>query len=84
MILSDADAVVSHYLSRAGRSDLEARSLSQYGLNGRRRERWVLVQDAHRYFENAGVIEQLRGRSRPWREYSMRGTPVLQVFRLAP
>ena len=84
LILSDADGVVAHYVARSGRKDIEARSLSGHGPDGRRRERWIVVQDAHRYFENSGVIDDLRRGFRPWREYSVRGTPVVQVFRLAP
>ena len=32
--------------------------------------------------ENAALVAQLRQGLRPWREYRLGGTPVLQVFRL--
>lgn len=80
-IVSDAPMVVEQYLARANRPDLEARSLSQDGLP-MRGEQWVLVQDSHIYFENESLVAQLRQRETPWREYRIRGTVVLQVFRI--
>lgn len=79
-IVSDASLAVGYYVERSGRSDLAVRTLSDDGLAGRG-EQWVIVQDAHIYFENQAVVAQLR-RETPWREYHLRGTSVLQVFRL--
>jgi hypothetical protein len=80
-VASDASRVVEAYLRRANRRDLEIRSLSNDGMRGRG-EQYVLVQDGHTYFENAGVIALLRRSSRPWREYRLKGTIVLEVFRV--
>lgn len=79
-IVSDASLVVRYYVERAGRADLAVRTLSEDGLTGHG-EQWVIVQDAHIYFENQQLVTQLR-RETPWREYRLRGTSVLQVFRL--
>jgi len=80
-IVSDATMVVEHYVSQAGRADLELRSLSQHGVR-QRGEQWILVQDSHVYFENATLIDQLRRSQTPWRQYRLGGTPVLQVFKV--
>jgi hypothetical protein len=80
-IVSDAPDVVAYYLGRIGRTDIEARSLSTQGT-APRREQWVLVQNDHIYFENVSFVEHLRQVRRPWREYSVMKTPVLQVFHL--
>lgn len=82
VIVSDASAVVSLYLERSGRVDLQATSLSSDGLPQHARETWVLVQDAHVYFENQSIVDQLRRSAVPWREIRMRGALALQVFRL--
>jgi 4-amino-4-deoxy-L-arabinose transferase-like glycosyltransferase len=79
-VASDATLVVQHYVNQTGRRDLVVSSLSRDGLAGTG-ERWVLVQDAHIYFENQSLIEQVR-MHRPWREYRLGGTVVLQVYRL--
>ena len=73
--------VVDYYLQRSGRRDIAARSLSGEGLPNRG-EQWVLVQDSHRSFENAALVAQLRATAEPWREYRLRGTAVLQVFKV--
>lgn len=78
-IVSDVPRIVQHYLG--GRSDLRVRSLSMDGI-GTSGEQWVLVQPEHVYFENALVIDGLRRQFTPWREYHMKRTTVLQVFRL--
>lgn len=80
-IVSDASLVVGHYLRGRNRPDIEVRSLSSEGT-GRRREQWLLIQDAHVYFENASLIAQVRRSLTPWREYTLRGTPVLQVYQV--
>jgi hypothetical protein len=80
-VVSDAPMAVAYYVARSGRADLEVSSLSGRGL-AHAGEQWVIVQDGHRYFENAAIMDQLRRTARPWREYRLAGTPVLQVFRL--
>jgi hypothetical protein len=80
-VVSDAPMVVEYYLGRTERRDLEVRSLSQDGL-ALRGEQWVLVQDGRIYFENASLVAQVTQAETPWREYRVRGTPVLQVFRI--
>jgi hypothetical protein len=42
----------------------------------------VVVQESHIYFENAGIVAQLRQSLRPWREYRLGGTVVLEVYRI--
>jgi len=81
VIVSDADMVVDYYLQRSARRDIAARSLSRYGVQNRG-EQWVLVQDSRRSFENASLVTQLRATRPPWREYQLRGTTVLQVFKI--
>jgi 4-amino-4-deoxy-L-arabinose transferase-like glycosyltransferase len=78
-IVSDAPLVVEHYLSQLARPDLSVQTLSLDGLHGRA-EAWVLVQESHIYFENAGIVAQLRQSRRPWREYRLDGTVVLEVY----
>jgi hypothetical protein len=80
-VISDATGVVSHYLARAGRRDLRVTSLSQSGLGGRG-DRWVIVQDAHIYFENSKPVAQIRSDHTAWREYRLRDTLVLQLYHL--
>jgi 4-amino-4-deoxy-L-arabinose transferase-like glycosyltransferase len=81
VIVSDANMVVDYYLQRANRRDIVSRSLSGDGLlpHG---DQWVLVQDNHLSFENAGVVAQLRAQRQPWREYRLHGRLALQVFRV--
>ncbi len=81
MLVSEASGVVSEYVARAHRPDLQARTLSAQGLPVRAPETWVFVQDGRIYFENAPVIEQLRARLRPWREIHIAGAVAVQVFR---
>ncbi len=83
VIVSDAPAVVTYYLNAAGRTDLEARSLSGEGIPNRRRASWVIVQDDHATFENHDVVEQLRRQSVPWRELRAGDALTAQVFRLS-
>jgi 4-amino-4-deoxy-L-arabinose transferase-like glycosyltransferase len=81
VIVSDAENVVDYYVRRQPCGHLESRSLSGEGLltHG---EQWVLVQDNHLSFENAALVAELRAQRHPWREYRLRGSPVLQVFRV--
>lgn len=79
-IVSDASIAVEYYVTRSGRHDLEVRELSRHGIRGHGEE-WILAQDSHIYLENASLVTALRRRERPWREYRIRGTTVLQVFR---
>ena len=81
-IVSDASAVVAYYLQRDGRPDIAARSLSADGAVAGAGETWVIVQDEHTTFENTLLIEQLRSREQPWKEYRMDGLVAAQVFRL--
>jgi hypothetical protein len=81
-IVSDAPAVVAYYLNAAGRTDLEARSLSGEGIPNSRRASWVIVQDDHATFENHDVVEQLRRQSVPWREFRAGDALTAQVFRI--
>jgi 4-amino-4-deoxy-L-arabinose transferase-like glycosyltransferase len=80
VIASDASAVVSYYLAASGRTDLVSQSLSAEGLPAGPVERWVLVQDAHIYFENQAIVEQLRASVTPWRELRMRDALAVQIF----
>jgi hypothetical protein len=82
VIVSDADMVVDYYLKRANRPDIVSRSLSGDGLLPRGQQ-WVLVQDNHLSFENAGVVAQLRAQYQTWREYRLHGRLAVQVFRVA-
>ena len=80
-IVSDTPGIVEYYLRRAGRTDLQLRSLSADGLAGGG-EQFVLVQDDHIYFETVAAVARLRHARSPWRDYRVMHTPVLQVFRL--
>jgi hypothetical protein len=81
VIISDAPGAVAYYVRHGSRPDLQVASLSQRGLSPAG-DRWVLVQDDHVYFENVGLVGQLRRAQVPWREWRMRETVVLQVFHL--
>ena len=83
VIVSDAPAVVTYYLNAAGRTDLEARSLSGEGIPNRRHASWVIVQDDHATFENHDVVEQLRRQSVPWRKFRAGDALAAQVFRIS-
>jgi len=80
VIVSDANAVVAHYLDVAGRRDVRSVSLSAEGVPAGAAEVWVLVQDAHLSFENQAIVESLRQRLIPWREIRMRGALAVQIF----
>jgi 4-amino-4-deoxy-L-arabinose transferase-like glycosyltransferase len=81
-VVSDAPAVVAYYLKTGGRTDLQVRSLSGQGIPYGRRPSWVIVQDDHATFENRDVVEQLRRRSMPWREFRAGDALAAQVFRI--
>jgi hypothetical protein len=83
LVVSDAPAVVAHYLESSGRADLQARSLSGQGISHGAKESWVIVQDEHATFENERVVEQLRQHATPWREFYARDALAAQVFRIA-
>jgi hypothetical protein len=82
-VVSDAPAVVAYYLKAAGRTDLQARSLSGQGIPYGRQPSWVIVQDNHATFENHDVVEQLRRRSVPWREFRADDALTAEVFRIS-
>jgi hypothetical protein len=82
VIVSDADAVVAHYLREQPRRDIGVKSLSADGLDNRGREAWILVQDEHLTFENQPLVGQLRARHTPWREFRVDDRIALQVFHL--
>lgn len=81
-IVSDVPEVVRFYLPEHRRKDLTVRSFSGEGLSLHAAEQWVLVQDAHLYFETEALIAQLRMWHSPAHEYRVEGVTVLQVFRL--
>jgi len=81
-IVSDAPAVVAHYLGAGHRRDIVVESLSSVGLHASGREMWVIVQDEHLTFENQRIVGQLRARETPWREIRIDGRVAAQVFRL--
>jgi hypothetical protein len=82
-VVSDAPAVVAHYLNDAGRTDLQVRSLSGQGILYGRQPSFVIVQDDHATFENHDVVEQLRRQSVPWREFRAGDALAAQVFRIS-
>jgi hypothetical protein len=43
---------------------------------------WVIVQEAHTYFENAATVEQLRQRLHPFADIRVGGGSALSVFHL--
>jgi len=82
VIVSDAPAVVTHYLRGQSRRDLQVESLSAHGLDARLRETWVIVQDEHLTFENQRLVGQLRARETPWREIRIDDRVAAQIFRV--
>jgi hypothetical protein len=71
-----------HYLKVAGRTDLQARSLSAQGIPSGGQQSWVIVQDEHLTFENHDLVAGLRRQSIPWRQFSAGETLAVQVFRI--
>jgi hypothetical protein len=82
VIVTDAPAVAAHYLNGSGRSDLSVRSLSADGIPYGPREVWVIAQDEHTTFEDDLVVQQLRQRMAPWREFHAADALAAQVFRI--
>ena len=82
VVVSDAPAVVAHYLHSRPRPDIRVRSLSADGIDGRGHEAWVIVQDEHLTFENARLVGQLRARETPWKEIRIDDRVAAQIFRL--
>jgi hypothetical protein len=88
VLTSDAPAVVDHYLSRFGRPDIRAGSLSGDGLPVHALETWVpetwvIVQPEHATFENELTIDALRRRQPPWAQVYAGDRLAVQVFRVA-
>jgi hypothetical protein len=82
VILSDATRVVRVYLERAGRTDLQAQSLSRTPLASvHAPEVFVLAQDAHTYRENQATLQRIRAASTPLRAYHVGGAVAVQVFK---
>lgn len=81
VVMSDATGVVDQYLRLAGRSDVRSLSLSHDRLPPAPTGIWMIVQDAHVYFENQGVIEQVRRRLRPSFEIRAAGVIAAQAYR---
>lgn len=82
VIVSDADAVVAHYLDERRRRDIAVESLSAHGVDASARDTWVIVQDEHVTFENQQLVAQLRARQAPWREIRIDGRVAAQVFQV--
>jgi len=81
VVCSDAQAVVAEYLARDGRPDMRACSIAHDGLPMQPVQTWVLAQDSHTYFENQLLIDNLRRRLVPWREFRVAGVLAVTVFR---
>ena len=81
-IVTDVPEVVGFYLGRSSRTDLRVESFSRTGLANRVAEQWVLVQDAHIYFETQELITMLRMRHTPVAEYRINDVSVLELFRI--
>jgi hypothetical protein len=82
VLCSEVPAVVAEYLARQGRADVRPCSLTGDGLPMRSRDTWVIVQEAHTYFENAAMVEQLRRRLQPFADIRVGGASALSVFHL--
>src|SRR5262249_34968832 len=82
VIVSDAPAVVEHYVQERARPDIRVRWLSADGLDRRAGESWAVVQDEHLTFENQALVAQLRARGTPWREIRVDDRVAAQIYRL--
>jgi hypothetical protein len=82
VIVSDAPAVVAHYLRAHARPDIGVRSLSAEGFDPRNSQSWAIVQDEHLTFENQRLVSQLRAVETPWREIRVAGRVAAQIFRV--
>jgi hypothetical protein len=83
LIVSDAPAVVAEYVKRSARPDLRVRALSAGGLPNSPDETWVIIQDEHMSFENQALVDQLRHRLAPWREFHAGPALATQLFHIA-
>lgn len=81
-IASDAPGVVSEYLRRYGRPDIESRSLSMAGLARPPVEAWLLAQNSHACFESLQVVEQVRRRQPADFVVRVRGAAAVETYRL--
>ncbi len=81
VIVSDAPGVVTYYLERSGRSDLDVRSLSADALPLGTRPAFVIVQPEHLTFENRDTVARLQRQSAPWRQFFADDALTAQVFR---
>jgi len=81
-IVTDVPEVVRFYLDRGSRGDLQITSFSAAGLSADATEQWVLVQDAHVYFETRELVALLRMRHAPAAEYRINDITALQLFRI--
>lgn len=81
-IVTDVPQVVRFYLDQSARTDVRIETLSASGLSSAAAEQWVLVQDAHVYFETQELIAMLRMRHKPVAEYRINDVTVLQLFRI--
>jgi len=81
-IVSDVPEVIRFYLERSPRRDLQVKSFAGDGLSREANEQWVLVQEAHEYFETEELIALLEMRHQPVAEYRVNDVIVLQVFRI--
>jgi hypothetical protein len=82
VLCSEIPAVVAEYLARHDRADVTPCSLTRDGLPMRSLDTWVIVQEAHTYFENAATLEQLRRRLQPFADIRVGGGSALSVFHL--
>ncbi len=81
-LASDAPGVVGEYARRAGRADLEARSLAEAGIPMPPAEVWLFAQNSHACFESEQVVDQVRRRQPPAFVYRLHGTPAVEVYHL--
>jgi len=81
-VVTDVPQVVRFYLDRSRRTDVRIETFSASGLASLAAEQWVLVQDAHVYFETQEPIAMLRMRHKPVAEYRINDVTVLQLFRI--
>jgi hypothetical protein len=78
-IVTDAPSVVSFYLVRFGRPDVEVVRTS---ANRPRPDDWFIVQDGRVYFENQKAVREAR-RTAPEIKVDVGGFPAAEVYRAA-
>jgi hypothetical protein len=81
VICSEVPVVVAEYLGRIGRQDMRSCSIAHEGLPASGVETWVIDQPGHIYFENAGVLQQLRRRTRAWLDVRIGDVSAARVYR---